>query len=48
MTSESTIDARDLVAFDLIPRQRRHIAELTAILSRPAEGWPPDAQQEER
>ena len=41
-------DARDLVTFDLIPRQRRHIAELTAILSRPAEGWPPDAQQEER
>lgn len=27
-------DARDLVTLELIPRQRRHIAELTAIISR--------------
>jgi hypothetical protein len=28
-------DARDLVTYELIPRQRRHVAELSAILSRP-------------
>lgn len=27
-------DAQDLVTFELIPRQRRHIAELSAIISR--------------
>jgi hypothetical protein len=30
-------NARDLVTFDLIPRQREHIAELITILSGPAE-----------
>ena len=27
-------DARELVTLELIPRQTRHIAELTAIISR--------------
>ena len=27
-------DARDLVTFELIPRQRKHVFELSAILSR--------------
>ena len=34
-------DARDLVTFELIPRQRRHVARLSAILLRFAEEGEP-------